>query len=149
MKYIFLLPALIIHMVAGAQTITFDLYGHQDYFNNKPDVIIIFNENWEDLIEYGDDIGDYHKKIEYDFTLEVLETTTYDHNGKKLDYTFHVMDVFYSELYGDDTTFLIYDPQDKEYHLFLVNDYGYPQLLVEDKFGVGKFHSHIDMVMTY
>jgi hypothetical protein len=59
------------------------------------------------------------------------------------------MDVFYSELYGDDTTFLIYDPQDKEYHLFLVNDYGYPQLLVEDKFGVGKFHSHIDMVMTY
>ena len=119
-------------MVAGAQTMTFDLYGHREYFNNEPKNMVIFNENWQ-------------KTVKFDFNLNFVETTEYDHNGDKMDYKLEVMDIIYEDLYHVDPTFLVYNPHKKLFLLYFISDEGFPQLLVEDKYGVGYFHRDTDL----
>lgn len=132
-------------LVAGAQTMTFDLYGHREYFNNEPKNMVIFNENWQDKVEYGEYFGSYHKTVKFDFNLDFMETTEYDHNGDRMDYKLEVMDIIYEDLYDVDPTFLVYNPHKKLFLLYFISDEGFPQLLVEDKYGVGYFHRDTDL----
>ncbi len=131
-------------VVAGAQTMTFDLYGHTEYFNSEPKNMVIFNENWQNKIEYGESFGGYHKKVELNFNLDFVETTEYDNNGNKMDYKLEVMDIMYEDLYDVVPTFLVYNPQQKLFLLYYINENGSPQLLIEDKYGVGYFHRETD-----